>query len=99
MNLPIERRDVRAFLSGAQPTFWPEIPAGCPEHAQKLIIATRARQFNKLTNTNTFAIPDGNEGAVGLEEARKATRWEDLAWNRLLAAQNEMIMDGSAVKK
>ena len=95
----IETREVKEFLSGKQETFWPEIPQGCPERYQKMIVATRARRFNKLTNTNTFYIPDGNEGAAGLEEARAAAKWEERAWLSMLNAQTEMILDGSAVKK
>jgi len=97
--LNIETREVKAFLSSAQPTFWPDIPQGCPERYQKMIVATRARRFNVLTSTNTFEIPDGNEGGAGLEELRKAARWEERAWLSMLNAQTEMILDGDAVKK
>jgi hypothetical protein len=97
--LNIETREVKAFLANAQPTFWPDIPAGCPEKFANMIVATRAKRFNVLTNTNTFYIPDGNEGAAGLEDARAAAKWEEQAWLSMLNAQTEMILDGSAVKK
>jgi cob(I)alamin adenosyltransferase len=95
----IETREVKEFLSGKQKTFWPEIPQGCPERYQKMIVATRARRFNKLTNTNTFYIPDGNEGAAGLEEARAEAKWMERAYLSLYSIQTELILDGDMVRK
>jgi cob(I)alamin adenosyltransferase len=64
-----------------------------------MIIATRARQFNKLTNTTTFRIPDGNEGAIGLEEARAEAKWIERAYLSLYNIHTELILDGDMVKK
>ena len=97
--LSIETREVKSFLTNAQPTFWPDIPAGCPERYQKMIMQTRARQFNKLTNTNTFAVPTGDEGSKGLEELRSQAKWEERAYLSLYNLQTELILDGDMVRK